>query len=62
MNKHTDIKAKDRPDLGPFSWEDPFFLEDLLSDDERMMRDSAASYAADKLAPRVIEAYREEAR
>ena len=60
MNKHTDIKAKDRPDLGPFSWEDPFFLEDLLSDDERMMRDSAASYAADKLAPRVIEAYREE--
>ena len=60
MNKHTDIKAKDRPDLGPFSWEDPFFLEDLLSDDERMMRDAAASYAADKLAPRVIDAYREE--
>ena len=60
MNKHMDVKAKDRPDLGSFSWEDPFFLEDQLADDERMMRDAAAAYATDKLAPRVIDAYREE--
>ncbi len=60
MNKHMDLKAKERPDLGSFSWEDPFYLEDQLADDERMMRDSAAAYATDKLAPRVIEAYREE--
>ncbi len=60
MNKHMDLKAKDRPDLGSFSWEDPFLLEDQLADDERMMRDAAAAYASDKLAPRVIAAYREE--
>lgn len=60
MNKHMELKAKDQPDLGRFSWEDPFYLEDQLSDDERMMRDAAKAYADDKLAPRVIEAYREE--
>jgi len=60
MNKHMDVKAKDRPDLGSFSWEDPFFLEDQLADDERMIRDAAAAYAKDKLAPRAIDAYREE--
>jgi len=54
------LSAKDAPDLGPFSWEDPFLLEDQLSDEERMIRDAARAFAADKLAPRVIEAYREE--
>ncbi len=60
MNKHMDLKDKDRPDLGSFAWEDPFLLEDQLSDEERMLRDAAAAYAADKLAPRIIGAYREE--
>ncbi len=60
MNKHVELKAKDQPGLGAFSWDDPFLLEDQLSDDERMMRDAAASYAADKLAPRVVAAYRDE--
>lgn len=60
MNKHAHLKAKDTPDLGTFSWDDPFFLEDQLLDDERMMRDAAAAYASDKLAPRIIDAYREE--
>jgi glutaryl-CoA dehydrogenase len=40
-----------------FVWNDPFLLEDQLSEDERMMRDAAASFAADKLAPRVEDAY-----
>src|SRR5688500_5420849 len=43
-----------------FVWEDPFLLDDLLTDDERMIRDTARAYAQDKLLPRVIEAYREE--
>ncbi|MDO5632962.1 MAG: acyl-CoA dehydrogenase, partial [Paracoccus sp. (in: a-proteobacteria)] len=38
---------------GPFSWDDPFFLDDQLTEDERMVRDSAAAFAADRLAPRV---------
>ena len=43
-----------------FNWEDPFFLEDQLSEDERAIRDTARAYAQDKLLPRVIEAYLEE--
>jgi len=48
------------PDLARFDWEDPFRLEDQLSEDERMLRDAARAYAQEKLAPRVTEAYREE--
>ncbi|TPJ59796.1 acyl-CoA dehydrogenase [Mesorhizobium sp. B2-6-1] len=40
-----------------FVWEDPFLIEDQLSEDERMVRDGAAAFAADKLAPRIEEAY-----
>ncbi len=43
-----------------FQWDDPFLLEDQLSEDERMIRDTARTYAQEKLQPRVIEAYREE--
>src|SRR5438876_12129436 len=43
-----------------FIWSDPFLLEDQLGEDERMMRDATASFAADRLAPRVEEAYLEE--
>ncbi|MBY0397158.1 MAG: acyl-CoA dehydrogenase [Thermoleophilia bacterium] len=53
-------KAKDAPDLGRFDWEDPFRLEDQLTEDERMMRDAARAYAQEKLMPRVTAAYREE--
>jgi glutaryl-CoA dehydrogenase len=45
---------------GSFSWEDPFLLNDQLSEDERMIRDTASAFAADKLAPRVQRAYLEE--
>ncbi|SDH93589.1 glutaryl-CoA dehydrogenase [Paracoccus denitrificans] len=41
----------------PFSWSDPFLLEDQLTEEERMIRDSAAAFAADRLAPRVEAAY-----
>ncbi|TCT04142.1 glutaryl-CoA dehydrogenase [Tepidamorphus gemmatus] len=43
-----------------FVWEDPFLLEDQLTEDERMIRDTARAYAQDRLMPRVLEAYREE--
>ena len=41
-------------------WDDPLFLESTLSEDERMIRDMARNYCADKLMPRVKDAYREE--
>ena len=41
-------------------WRDPFLLEQLLSDEQRMVQDSANQYASDRLAPRVKEAYRTE--
>ena len=46
--------------MQPFNWSDPFDLETQLSDDERMIRDSAADYAADRLAPRIVAAFQDE--
>jgi glutaryl-CoA dehydrogenase len=43
-----------------FNWEDPFDLEGQLTEEERMVRDTARGYSQDKLMPRVIEAYRDE--
>ena len=43
-----------------FNWEDPFLLDDQLTEDERMIRDTARAYAPGQAAPRVIEAYLEE--
>lgn len=54
------LKAKDAPDLGQFDWSDPFFLEDQLTEDERMFAQSARAYAQEKLQPRAIAAFREE--
>ncbi|WP_421952911.1 acyl-CoA dehydrogenase [Pelagibacterium sp.] len=48
------------PVRNSFDWSDPFFLEDQLSAEERMIRDSAAAFAADKLAPRVTDDYLKE--
>ncbi len=48
-------------DLKPaFQWDDPLLLEAQLSEDERMVRDSARAYCQDKLLPRVVEANRHE--
>ncbi|MCF1708714.1 acyl-CoA dehydrogenase [Tabrizicola sp. J26] len=54
------LKSKDAPDLSSFNWEDPFRLEDQLTEEERMLRDGARAFAQEKLQPRVIAAYREE--
>ena len=45
------------PQIKPFDWEDPFAIDDQLDDHERMVRDTAESYAQEKLQPRVTEAY-----
>jgi glutaryl-CoA dehydrogenase len=43
-----------------FTWEDPLDLEGQLTEDERMVRDTARGFAQDYLMPRIVEAYREE--
>ena len=43
-----------------FSWIDPLLLDQQLTEEERMVRDSAEQFARDKLAPRVLEAFRHE--
>ena len=43
-----------------FHWEDPFLLDQQLTEEERMVRDAAAVYAQEKLTPRVLEAFRNE--
>ena len=44
----------------PFAWDDPFLLDDQLSGEERLIRDSARSFAQDRLMPGVVEANRHE--
>ena len=43
-----------------FDWQDPFLIAQELSDEERMIMETARDYAQAKLAPRVREAYRNE--
>jgi len=43
-----------------FEWADPFLMEDQLTEEERMIRDSAQSYCQEKLMTRVLEANRHE--
>ncbi|WP_373635510.1 acyl-CoA dehydrogenase [Yoonia sp. SS1-5] len=58
MNDSTPIKTTGfGPDLGPFDWADPLRLEDQLTEDERMLRDAARTFATDVLQPKVTDAY-----
>ncbi|TRZ67506.1 MAG: acyl-CoA dehydrogenase [Rhodocyclaceae bacterium] len=43
-----------------FNWKDPLLLEQQLSEEERMVRHTAERYCQDRLAPRVLEAFRHE--
>ena len=60
MTSSLHFKPKDLPSLSAFCWEDPFLLEDQLTDDERMIRDAARQFAQDRLLPGVVAAYRDE--
>src|SRR5262249_17434772 len=57
--KHAGSAAPIRDDAA-FNWEDPLDLEGELTEEERMVRDTARGYAQDKLFPRVLTAYRQE--
>ena len=46
--------------MGRFRWDDAFLIDDQLSDEERLVRDVAQSYAQDNLAPRVRDAFARE--
>lgn len=54
------LKAKDKPDLGSFQWDDALLLESQLTEEERMIRDAARAYSQEKLAPRATQAYADE--
>ena len=52
------MKASDAKPV--FQWDDPLLLEDQLTEEERMVRDSARAYCQEKLKPRIVEANRHE--
>ena len=58
MTANESLSAPPAP--AEFAWDDPFLLADQLTDDERMIQDTARAYAQEHLAPRVIAAYRDE--
>lgn len=58
MTSNTPENAREK--LPNFIWEDPFLLEQQLTEEERMIRDAAHAYCQEKLAPRIIEANRHE--
>ena len=58
MSSNTPQTARSKP--ANFNWEDPFIMEDQLTEEERMIRDTAKAYCQDKLMPRIIEANRNE--
>src|SRR5687767_14909965 len=54
------MNAPDRKAKAQFAWDDPLLLEQQLTQDERMVRDAANAYCQERLAPRVLEAFRHE--
>ena len=58
MSSNTPQIARSKP--ANFNWEDPFLIEDQLTEEERMIRDTTRAYCHDKLMPRVIDANRNE--
>src|SRR5271154_5616351 len=58
-NKGLNMPNSKHP--GPsFQWNDPFFLDEQLSEEERLIRDAARAYAQEKLQPRVLDAFHRE--
>src|ERR1700676_2256399 len=45
---------------GSFHWDDPFLLDEQLTEEEKMVRDAARDYAQGRLAPRIVDAFRSE--
>ena len=57
---HTTTPETARAKPAAFDWSDPFLIESLLTEEERMIRDAAHAYCQDKLLSRVVEANRHE--
>ena len=55
--KHDSIR---KAETIPFTWDDPFLLDEQLTEEERLIQASARGFAQDLLQPRVIDAFREE--
>ena len=58
MKNYSPQIARSKP--AKFNWEDPFLLEDQLTEEERMVRETASAYCQDRLMPRIIKANRNE--
>jgi glutaryl-CoA dehydrogenase len=56
----TPMSAAKSSTKATFQWDDPLLLDELLTDEERMVRDAARAYCQEKLMPRVLEANRHE--
>lgn len=56
--QHTPEIARAKP--APLKWDDPFLIDDQLTEEERMIKDTANAYCQDKLLARVVEANRHE--
>jgi glutaryl-CoA dehydrogenase len=54
------VRAEPASARPQFAWDDPFFLDDQLSEEERLIRDSARDFAQGRLMPRILEANRHE--
>ena len=54
------VTAPKKTSTASFTWDDPLLLEEVLTEDERMIRDSARQFCQERLLPRVQEAFRKE--
>jgi glutaryl-CoA dehydrogenase len=57
MSAQPQAKPTHKDSEASFKWDDAFLLDDQLSEDERMIRDTARAYAQEKLLPRINDAY-----
>ena len=60
LHSSAGLSAVAEPAILPFDWQDPFDLNHQLTDEERLVRDTAEGYAQEKLLPRVTSAYLDE--
>ncbi|NDV98634.1 acyl-CoA dehydrogenase [Salipiger sp. PrR002] len=60
MTDLSHLKPKEQPALASFNWEDPFLFSEQLTEEERMISDTAHAFSQEKLLPRVEHAYLEE--
>jgi hypothetical protein len=55
--KHPKPKHSHSEAEANFKWDDPLLVDDQLTEEERLIRDTARAYTQDKLAPRIKDAY-----